>query len=97
VLCVPLGAALTAAAGDARLRAAILALAAVSVALAALGTLDPFVGPEGIAGGGRAIASLLRRAPVQAAIDLLAFAVTVVAVLRTASRAMRSNSVRADA
>jgi len=95
VLCVPLGAAFVAASGDARLRAVTLVLAAVSVTLAALGTLDPFVGPEGILGAWRGCAGLLLRAPIQAVIDLVAFAVTVVAVLRTASRAMRSTAVRA--
>jgi hypothetical protein len=89
VLCAPLGAALAAAGRDARLRAAILALAAASVTLAALGTLDPFVGPEGIEGAWRACAGLLQRAPIQAALDLVVFAVTVVAVLRSASGAMR--------
>jgi hypothetical protein len=94
VLCVPLGAGLVAAGRDARLRMATLVLAAASIALAALGTLEPFTGPEGILGGLHAFHRLLRRAPLQGAVDVGALLAAMAGILRAASRAMRSTPAR---
>jgi hypothetical protein len=89
VLCVPLGAALVAARADARLRAATLVLAAASIALAGLGTLEPFTGPEGIAGGLRVFADLFRRTPILGTVDCLGLVVAIALVLWSSLRAMR--------
>jgi hypothetical protein len=93
VLCIPLGQALVLAREDLRFRVATLLLAAASIGLAALGTLEPFTGPEGILGGWREFQALLRRAPVQGTIDVLALALAVTVVLRALSRTMRSTIV----
>ncbi|HEY0382194.1 MAG TPA: hypothetical protein VGC72_08340 [Candidatus Elarobacter sp.] len=64
---------------------AVRACIALSVAIAALGTVAPFGGAPGESGfsfAGAAFAALLHRAPVQAAVDVLMLLVIVALVLR---------------
>lgn len=64
---------------------AVRACAAVSVAIAALGTVAPFggeVGEPGFSFASAAFAALYRRSPAQAALDLLLLAVVVLVVVR---------------
>jgi hypothetical protein len=84
LLCIGLGPALA----SVRSRAAAVAVRAciaLSVAIAALGTVAPFGGAPGESGyafGGAAFAALIHRAPVQAGVDVLALLVIVALVLR---------------
>jgi hypothetical protein len=84
ILCVALGPALASIRGRAA-AFAVRACAALSVAIAALGTVAPFGGEAGESGfsfASAAFAALYRRSPVQAALDVLLLAVVVVFVVR---------------
>jgi hypothetical protein len=84
VLCIALGPALAAVRGLAAAAAVRLAIA-TSVAIAALGTVAPFAGQPGESGfafGSAEFAALYRRAPVQAALDVVLLVALVVVVLR---------------
>jgi hypothetical protein len=84
VLCVALGPALSALRGTVAVAAARV-LVAASVAIAALGTVAPFAGAAGESGfafGAAEFAALARRAPVQAALDVLLAIVLIALVLR---------------
>ena len=84
VLCIALGPALTAVRGPAATAAVRIAVAA-SIAIAALGTVAPFAGDPGESGfvfGSVEFAALARRAPVQAALDVLLLVVMIGVVLR---------------
>ncbi|HEV2737923.1 MAG TPA: hypothetical protein VGU66_05020 [Candidatus Elarobacter sp.] len=84
VLCVAVGPAL--AAVRSRLAAAaVLVCVAISVAIAALGTVSPFggdVGEPGFSFASAAFVALYHRSPVQAAIDVLMLIAVVTAVVR---------------
>jgi hypothetical protein len=95
-LSVGLGPALTAVRGAAA-RVAALALVALSVVSAALGTVAPFAGRQGEWGfsfASHEFAMLERRAPVQAALDVALLALLLVFVLRITARAMPPAGVR---
>jgi hypothetical protein len=84
VLCIALGPALAALPRGAAAVAARLA-AAWSIAVAMLGALAPFGEPRGVSGivfASQELGRLAHRAPVQAALDVLAFAVVIVLVQR---------------
>jgi uncharacterized membrane protein len=72
-------------------RSAVLLTSALSVAIAALGTVAPFggdAGESGFAFGVAEFAALYRRAPVQAALDIVLLIVLLVFVLRIVDRAL---------
>ncbi|HTD33610.1 MAG TPA: hypothetical protein VK665_08130 [Candidatus Elarobacter sp.] len=94
-LCVGLGPALTALRG-AWARSAALVLAALSIASAALGTIAPFAGRQGEWGFAFALhefAELQRRAPVQAALDVVLLIVLIGVLLRLTANAMDGSGV----
>ncbi len=90
LLCVALAPALAAVRGVAA-RTAVGLAAAVSVAIAALGTVAPFAGQPGepgLAFGVREFEALCRRAPVAGAIDAVLLVVLVVSIVRMTDRAL---------
>ena len=93
LLCVAVGPALASIRGAAA-SAAVLALTAISVAIAALGTVAPFGGGPGESGFAFAtveFAALARRAPVQAAIDVLLLIVALVLVVGLVARTLEAS------
>jgi hypothetical protein len=93
------GVALGPALASVRSRWAVVAIrlcVALSVCIAALGTVAPFGGAQGQAGfsfGSAEFAALMHRAPVQAGIDLLVLIVLVVLVLRLVPFPLRERSM----
>jgi hypothetical protein len=77
LLCVPLGWALAAARGKGALRVTIAALVAASVALAALGSVEPFAPPPGVVTAGHL---LLDRSPLLRSLDLALAALLICAL-----------------
>jgi hypothetical protein len=74
-------------------RFALYAASALSVAIAALGTVAPFggeAGESGFAFGLAQFAALYRRAPLQAALDVVMLVLLLVVVLRLIDRALRA-------
>jgi len=68
---------------------------ALSVCIAALGTVAPFGGEQGQSGfsfGSAEFGALMRRAPIQAGIDVLVLVVIVVLVLRLVSLPVRDEA-----
>jgi hypothetical protein len=90
LLCVAIGPVLVSVRGPLA-RSAVLLTSALSVAIAALGTVAPFggdAGESGFAFGFAEFAALYRRAPVQAALDVVMLIVLLVFVLRIVGRAL---------
>jgi hypothetical protein len=98
-LCTGLGPALTSLRG-AWARGATLALAALSIASAGLGTVAPFGGRQGewgFAFASHELAELQRRAPFQVALDVVFLIALVALVLRLTAQAMDEPPVSAAA
>jgi hypothetical protein len=92
LLCVAVGPALASVRGPLA-RLAVYIASALSVAIAALGTVAPFGGAPGESGyafGLAEFAALYRRAPVSAALDVVMLVVLLVVVLRIVERAFRA-------
>lgn len=99
LLCTALGPALASLRGGLA-RAAAMLLVALSVASAGLGTIAPFAGRQGEWGfvfASHEFAMLQRRAPVQAALDVVLLLLLIAVVLRLTARATDASPVAAGA